>query len=227
MITQTNNMNTMINQPAISTMEGRHAVERASRKFRIQALSIFSSDRSDWKTSPRTPSGDQAILFDWRDFHFRIHPDDLQAWSETQAQKETAKLEAENAELKRQLAAKDGSIKHFLDEIEEYQKDTIDLNAKLDEAADRKPVTAQDWDEKKEPATVTPGPIEDYRPWTNRDVQDGTVLRMLDTDTTADLAYCNPHWCLLNGVQRDYGALLRSRWRQLNGDRCGVRKEGE
>ena len=74
---------------------------------------------------------------------------------------------------------------------------------------------------------VIPGPIEDYRPWSNRDVQDGTVLQWRDTDTTAALAYCNPHWCLLNGVQRDYGDLLRSLWRQLNGDRCGVRKEGE
>jgi len=208
------------------------------------------------------------------------------AWSE-----ECTKLTRENADLKRQLADKDESIKHFLDEIEDLQTDKADLirkrtwitnqltdkdyyiadrdkmigilNAKLDESdrvnaeleaevtrltnrlremcnKEPAPVTAQDWDEKKEPATViasygdlkieratvTPGPAEDYRPWTMEDVKAGTVLKWVKSAVTVLVTHVGPSDVNIMGRPVDYNGILCSGWRQLNGDRCGVRKEG-
>jgi hypothetical protein len=346
----------MINQPDTTTREGRHAIERASRKFRIQRTLHYFDKSQSWDDVAISQMS-KCPVFSWPAYTYRIHPCDLAAWAETQKRdvwtydgpedqfkrngnwafrgeilaalngapaadgivinpdrywyEQSREADAEITELKRQIADKDGSIKNFLDEIEELQTDNADLIRKrtwitnqladkdrciaernrlivvlhsqvtnkdnrmeylddlikaqaktigtLEERLGTATVTAQDWDEKKtDPSVIAsssgetviassgdlkidptqpnavmhvpiviPGPIEDYRPWTNRDVQDGTVLQWRDTDTTAALDYCNPHWCLLNGDQRDYGDLLRSLWRQLNGDRCGVRKEGE
>ena len=156
-----------------------------------------------------------------------INPDRYWYGHYQKAQEETAKLEAENAELKRQLAAKDGSIKHFLDEIEEYQKDTIDLNAKLDEAADRKPVTAQDWDEKKEPATATTieQSLFDKR-------HRLTLLTIKSSRCVANMEFVRvqsgEHTVSLESEFRKWDlelAGLIDEIEKLNGDRCGVRKE--
>ena len=68
----------MINQPDTTTMEGRHAVERASLKFRIERNStrLYSENWIGWTSS--------TGVFNWVDFSYRIHPDDLAAWAETQ-----------------------------------------------------------------------------------------------------------------------------------------------
>ena len=160
-----------------------------------------------------------------------INPDRYWYGHYQKAQEETAKLEAENAELKRQLADKDGSIKHFLDEIEELQTDTIDLNAKLDEAADRKPVTAQDWDEKKEPATVTPGPIEQSLFDKRHRL---TLLTIKSSRCVANMEFVRvqsgEHTVSLESEFRKWDlelAGLIDEIEKLNGDRCGVRKEEE
>ena len=69
----------MIQQPDTSTMEGRHAVELASRKFRIQELLKNVMDEwGDYRDMFKCPT------FWWIPYDYRIHPDDLAAWSETQ-----------------------------------------------------------------------------------------------------------------------------------------------
>ena len=67
-----------LKQPDTSTMEGRHAVELASRKFRIQRSHSFKS--SKWVN---ILVGDHWV-FRWDLHRFRIHPDDLQAWHDSQ-----------------------------------------------------------------------------------------------------------------------------------------------
>jgi hypothetical protein len=364
----------MINQPDTSTMEGRHAIERASRKFRIERNStrLYSENWIGWTSS--------TGVFNWVDFSYRIHPDDLAAWAETQkrdvwtlskdgdlfrngevrgcgipyyanvqelidalngapdakeAQHQLSELilAVINAELlhaeklyaekevtgdRLSRASTRGSyiaiknlrriIKELVDKavsgsdagipaetviassgdlkiepagvkvtpgwqtatdpsypdkdaeteaakaavtiarqeiaeqrvlIEQLSRLHADkdryiagrnrlivvLNAKLDEVASRKPVTASDWEPKKSPATVTPGPIEDYREWTCEDVQAGTVLMWHKDKGTVLVTYAGPADISIEAQRFDYDDLLHSGWRQLNGDRCGVRKE--
>jgi hypothetical protein len=69
----------MIQQPDTSTMEGRHQVELASRKFRIQELlKNVMGEWGDYRDMFKCPT------FWWIPYDYRIHPDDLAAWSETQ-----------------------------------------------------------------------------------------------------------------------------------------------
>jgi hypothetical protein len=69
----------MIQQPDTSTMEGRHAVELASRKFRIQELlKNVMGEWGDYRDMFKCPA------FWWIPYDYRIHPDDLEAWAETQ-----------------------------------------------------------------------------------------------------------------------------------------------
>ncbi len=76
-----------------------------------------------------------------------------------------------------------------------------------------------------ESATVVPGPIEAYRPWTMDDVQAGTVLRChVNSGRSTELVtYAGPNGVDFGVVAVSYDGLLRSNRRQLNGDRCGVR----
>lgn len=70
----------MIQQPDTRTMEGRHAVERASLKFRIQRSHSFKSN--NWgDLSSALPD---CPAFSWIPYDYRIHPDDLQAWHDSQ-----------------------------------------------------------------------------------------------------------------------------------------------
>jgi hypothetical protein len=70
----------MINQPDTTTMEGRHAVERASLKFRIQRLPRKFLNQQPCYDVFIMPDG----FFDWERNNYCIHHDDLQAWAEAQ-----------------------------------------------------------------------------------------------------------------------------------------------
>ena len=70
----------MINQPDTTTMEGRHAVERASLKFRIQRSHSFKSN--NW--GDLSSAFPDCPAFSWIPYDYRIHPDDLAAWAEAQ-----------------------------------------------------------------------------------------------------------------------------------------------
>ncbi len=65
--------------------------------------------------------------------------------------------DAEIADLKRQVTNKDNRME-YLDDLIKAQAKTIGT---LEERLGTAPVTAQDWELKKEPATVSPGPNED------------------------------------------------------------------
>jgi len=265
----------MIQQPDTATMEGRHQVELASRKFRIQYSDRRPNEHKKWKVTRS-----DLMLLNWSLFDFQINPEDLQAWSETQvrdvwtideeqrlfcnhvlkcvitfpcyncreiinalngASASTVISESERLtsireidDLKHQIADRDAVI--------EAEKAAVTI-ARQEIAEQRRSIAVLEevvgdyWDEKStgektDPTQpnavlhvpiVIPGPIEDYRPWTGMEAQAGTVLRWLDSDTTASVTYSNTYWCIVNGVQNDYGRLLQSGWRQLNGDRCGIR----
>lgn len=85
-----------------------------------------------------------------------------------------------------------------------------------------KTVTAQDWEEKKHPSTVIPGPIEDYRPWTMDEVLAGTILRWHDGGT-AIVTAVRDGGLRVGDADYTFAGILQSNWRQLNGDRCGIR----
>jgi hypothetical protein len=288
----------MIKQPDTSTRAGRHAVELASDKFRIQFKTRPAG--KDWCWVEVYPE-DGAKTWSWDLNDFRIHPDDLQAWSDTQKRdvwttmgdcifargktdrfvvvssamseceiltalngapaadgmvinpdrywyERSREADAEITELKRQLAAKDGSIKHFLDEIEELQTDNADLirkrtwitnqladkdrciaernrlivvlNTKLDEA-DSKTVTAQDWELKKEPATVSPGPIET--------IVSQLKLRLVKAEDRYHEEEIDGDSVSVASTRSEFLA-IRDVLRLIdhhNGDRCGVRKGAE
>ncbi len=262
----------MINQPDTNTGDGQEATQKRdvwtfSNLSKLCVNGLCKGTFTPWQDDSvktlltalnGTPADDGIV----------ISPD--RYWYER-----SLEADAEITDLKRQLAAKDGSIKNFLDEIEEYQKDTIDLNAEiadlkrqladkdirmeylddlikaqaktiyesdrtiaeLEAETDRltnrlrerndksATITAQDWDPKKEPATVTHGPIEEYRPWTMDDVRAGTILRWHDGGT-AVVTRVRDFGLRFDHADYTFAELLRTEWRQLNGDRCGGRKEG-
>ena len=68
----------MIKQPDTITHEGRHAVELASRKFRIQECQLGTYGNSWGSKNP------WRAAFIWDQYSYRIHPEDLQAWAATQ-----------------------------------------------------------------------------------------------------------------------------------------------
>lgn len=83
---------------------------------------------------------------------------------------------------------------------------------------------AKDTEPKKHPSTVIPGPIEDYRPWTMGEVLAGTILRWHDGGT-AIVTAVRDGGLRVGDADYTFAELLRKEWRQLNGDRCGGRKE--
>lgn len=137
-------------------------------------------------------------------------------------------VDAEIHELKRQLTHKDGHIAELSQVIDRLE--VIPYGE-----ASRNAVTAQDWEPKTigpihpndvlQVPIVTPGPIEDYRLWTMDDVQAGTVLKWVKSAVTVLVTHVGPSDVNIMGRPVDYNGILRSGWRQLNGDRCGVRKE--
>ena len=172
-------------------MEGRHQVELASRKFRIQELlKNVMGEWGDYRDMFKCPT------FWWIPYDYRIHPDNLAAWSETQVRDvwtirgtrlfcgdepcaclSFAKPDKILAALNGASAA-DGMVinpdRWWHEQFQKAQKETAKLEAQTIYESDRRIAELEAEvdrlrESNKEPAPVTPGPIEDYRPWTDRD----------------------------------------------------------
>jgi hypothetical protein len=177
-------------------MEGRHAVELASRKFRIQVDSI-KGGYVDISTH-----GDDLIT-DWHNHDYRIHPDDLQAWHDSQKRDVWTYSSSITGEgIGRVQLYRNGKGFYLFESITYEALDEL-LAALNGEPA---PVTAQD-----------------YRPWTNRDVQAGTVLVCSGTKESSIVTRVWKTAVQVECCDFTFEAILHSNWRQLNGDRCGIR----
>jgi len=191
-------------------MEGRHAVERASRTCRIERTwnVLYRDNWIEWTSNRRA--------FNWMDFRYRIHPDDLAKMPEEVDVSKNIYLKLDRTLNDLRAINQAFANGSFLDAFMLTNK-AIHL---LNESQER----IQEEPQKVE-ATV-PLQAACYRPWTIDEVPIGVGVVQKSERIKCLIGTVYPHigMAMLSGWGLVIPQDLYECWQQLDGTPCGKEK---